>query len=274
MIPRRLHPAIRALAIQRGWAHEPPFQYPFAEIMERDGSVRPQYMWGTLCAAFLAKHLGIARISAIEFGVAGGNGLLELQRIAVAVEQLSGITVEVHGFDSGRGLPRPNDYRDLPQLWGEGNYRMDVPRLQARLTTAKVHLGPVAETVPRVLSASPPAPVGFVSFDLDMYSSTMDAFSLFETADGVLLPRVVCCFDDILGYSHSDFSGERLAIAEFNQGHAMRKISPIYGLRYIVEDKAWTEMMYMFHAFDHERYTDYDGTNPLREIPLAEPDDE
>jgi hypothetical protein len=80
----------------------------------------------------------------------------------------------------------------------------------------------------------------------------------------------VCYFDDIIGYSHSDFSGERLAIAEFNDHHTMQKLSKIHGLRYIVQDELWTDMMYMFHAFDHARYNDYDGSNPMREIPLQD----
>ena len=37
-----------------------------------------------------------------------------------------------------------------------------------------------------------------------------------------------------MGATHSDFAGERLAIAEFNVAHQMRKISPVYGLKYYV----------------------------------------
>jgi hypothetical protein len=193
-----------------------------------------------------------------------------LERIAARTERLSGVRVDVYGFDTGQGLPKPLDYRDLPQLWGEGFYRMDVGRLQQRLERSRLILGPVAETVPRVLAESPPSPVGFVAFDLDMYSSTRDALALFDGDASVLLPRIVCCFDDIIGYSHSDFSGERLAISEFNDHHTMRKLSKIHGLRYVVQDKIWTEMMYMFHAFDHARYNDHDGSNPMREIPLQD----
>jgi hypothetical protein len=269
LIPARLRPRARTFAVRQGWVREPPFLYPFAEIMERDTSVRPQYVWGCLCAASLAQNLGLSRISVIEFGVAGGNGLLELERIASKVETLSGVSIDVYGFDSGRGLPKPKDYRDLPQLWAEGDYRIDVDGLRARLSRAKLVLGRVADTVPHLVSGDALAPVGFVSFDLDMYSSTVEAFVLFDARHDLLLPRVVCAFDDIVGYSHSDFAGERLAISEFNQAHETRKISRIYGLRYILRDQAWTQMMYLFHDFEHQRYTDYDGTNPLRQIPLT-----
>lgn len=246
----------------------PRMRYPFEQVMLKYPAGRPSYRWGTLCAAYLAKALGYPRISVIEFGVAGGGGLLKLEEIAAWVEQQTGVAIDVYGFDTGTGLTKPQDYRDLPQLWQEGDYRMDVERLRSRLTRARLVLGPVETTVPEFL-AEAPAPVGFIAFDLDLYSSTMHAFQLFEGSDEVLLPRVVCYFDDIIGFSHGDFNGERLAIHEFNAGHQLRKISAIYGLRYVLDmDKVWTEMMFMFHAFDHARYNDYDGMNFIPELSL------
>ena len=40
-----------------------------------------------LQAGYLAKALGMPRISAIEFGVAGGNGLMALENAAELVEK-------------------------------------------------------------------------------------------------------------------------------------------------------------------------------------------
>jgi hypothetical protein len=146
---------------------------------------------------------------------------------------------------------------------------MDAERLQARLRSAKLMLGPVSETVPSFIAARP-APIGFVSFDLDLYSSTVDAFGIFTAEPALLLPRVTCYFDDIIGFSHGDFSGERLAIAEFNEANETRKISKLYGLRYVlVQDKWWTDMMYMFHLFDHPSYNTPDRTNTKTELPLG-----
>lgn len=263
----RLGRAVDRAAIKLGFV-EPEMAYPFAEVMLKYPVGRPSYRWGTLCAAFLGKALGYEKISVIEFGVAGGNGLAKLESIAAEVERVAGVTIEVYGFDTGEGLTKPQDYRDLPQLWKEGDYRMDVELLESRLERAKLLLGPVAETVPKFIDSGA-APVGFISFDLDLYSSTMDAFRLLDATEQALLPRVVCYFDDIIGFSHGDFNGERLAIHEFNDAHELRKISQIYGLRYVLEtDKVWTEMMYMFHAFDHGRYNDYDESNFVRDIPL------
>src|SRR4051812_4939861 len=45
---------------------------------------RPQYLWPVLHAAHSASALGIPAIAALEFGVAGGNGLLALERAAKA----------------------------------------------------------------------------------------------------------------------------------------------------------------------------------------------
>lgn len=239
--------------------------------MARHPSSRPQYFFGTLSAAFLAKALGIPKVSTVELGVAGGNGLLELERIGRELSAITGVEIEVYGFDSGTGLPKPQDYRDLPQMWKEGYYGMDVDRLRGRLTKAKLILGPVSETVPAFLGGTI-APLGFVAFDLDIYSSTRDALRLFDAPTSKLLPRVHCYFDDIIGFSHGDHNGERLAIDEFNADHDVRKLSKIYGLRYVLElDQVWTEMVYMLHAFDHERYSDFDGSNTMTEIPLLEP---
>src|SRR5262249_55178895 len=139
---------------------------------------------------------------------------------------------------------------------------MDVSALKRRLTRSRLHLGLVEESVPKFIG-SQPAPIAFVSFDLDYYSSTVHAFKLFEADQSLLLPRVHCYFDDILGFTCSEFTGEPLAISEFKQKHAMRKISPVFGLRHFLppefRDEAWSEMMYMAHLFDHDLYGTKDG---------------
>jgi hypothetical protein len=234
----------------------------FATILSDPSRIhRPNYTWGVLHAAQVAKAIGINRISLIEFGVAGGNGLVSLEHTAVRVEEALDIGIDVYGFDTGKGLPKPRDYRDLPSLWREGDYRMDVEKLKKTLQRAELILGPVETSVPAFLS-SKPAPVGFVAFDLDYYSSTMASFKLLETDVSLLLPRIYCYFDDIMGHIYSDFTGERLAIREFNNEHR-RKISPIYGLKYFLPkpyaEQVWTEMMYIAHIFDHPLYSANDG---------------
>ena len=194
---------------------------------------RPAYVWGVLQGVALAKVLRYPRVAVIEFGVAGGAGLLSLEGIAEYVEQLVNIKIEVHGFDSGKGLPVFKDYRDMPYLWAEGFFPMEKEKLLERLNRAQLHLGLVELTVPEFLQA-PVAPVAFVSFDLDMYTSTKQALSLLNGDPDHLLPRVACYFDDTMGYAANDYAGERLAIAEFNAEHLMRKLCPHHGLKFFV----------------------------------------
>ena len=223
---------------------------------------RSHFTWCLLHAARLARALRIPRISVLELGVAGGNGLVALEAAAGPVERLLGVGLEIFGFDAGTGLPKPQDPRDLPNLYREGIYAMDEPLLRARLRRSDLRIGLVADTIGTFMGERHP-PVGFVSVDLDLYSSTRDALRLFAGDPELLLPRVHCFFDDIMGFTFADHNGERLAIAEFNAGHAHRKLSPIHGLRHFVPPEEfhsiWTEQVYLAHVLDHPRYGEFDG---------------
>lgn len=225
------------------------------------GKCRPNYSWSVVQAAHLAKAIGLSRISVIEFGVAGGNGLLALERAAEIVESMFDVGIDVYGFDSGKGLPKPVDYRDLPHFWRESSFVMEEDKLRERLRRAQLWIGPVAETVPAFIE-SKPAPVGFIAFDLDYYSSTKEALRVLEADREMLMPRIHCYFDDILGFSYSEFTGERLAIQEFNDAHRFRKVSLIRGLQYYLlpayRDEPWSQQMFLAHLFDHPLYGHFD----------------
>jgi hypothetical protein len=139
---------------------------------------------------------------------------------------------------------------------------MDEEGLRKRLQRARLVLGLVDESIPAFMK-SKPAPIAFVSFDLDYYSSTVQALKLLEAEPDLVLPRIYCYFDDILGFTYSEYNGERLAIAEFNASHEMRKISPIYGLRYCLPARysmaQWAEQFYIAHIFDHGLYCEQDN---------------
>jgi hypothetical protein len=234
----------------------------FPWCLEQNLRTRPQYLWGTLLAVRIAKAIGLPRIGVAEFGVAGGNGLLALEQAADAAAELVGVEVQVYGFDGGSGMPAPRDHRDVPWLIEPGWFELDEPALRERLTSAELVLGPVAETVPAFLGTDH-APIGFAAFDLDYYSSTMEAFALLD-ADGTrLLPRLPCYFDDVFGYGWSDFNGERAAIRDFNAAHDERKLGKIHGLRYSLPASQlalpWHEQMYLMHAFDHPHYSTHEG---------------
>ena len=105
--------------------------------------------------------------------------------------------------------------------------------------------------------------MAFVSFDLDLYSSTIEALRLFEGDAEVLLPRVHCYFDDITGFTYADFNGERRAILEFNERKSLRKISSFYGLSHYVPSRCagdlWVEKMHLAHILDHPLYGEPDS---------------
>jgi hypothetical protein len=230
----------------------------FRHIYSADPACRrPAYLWGVLEGVGLAKVLGFPRVSVVEFGVAGGNGLLALERVAAQVEKMVGVAIDVYGFDTGIGLPASKDYRDVPYLWNEGYFPMDKGQLTKRLQRAQLKLGLVESTLPEFLG-SPFAPVAFISFDLDLYTGTQHALKLLEASSDRLLPRVSCYFDDIMGYGYNDHTGERLAMAEFNAQHALRKVSLNYGLKWFVppqnQHDIWVETMYLAHIFEHPLY--------------------
>ena len=223
-------------------------------------------------AALEAKALGLPAISAVEFGVAGGNGLVLLEQYAEQVERATSVRCHVIGFDGGEGMPEPVDYRDLPYIWQPGFFKMDVERLKKRLRGAELVLGDVAQTVIEFNARGTAPPIGFVSFDLDFYWSTMEAFRLFDQAPERLLPRVFCYFDDCIGDDwelHSRFAGELLAIEDFNRQHPMRKVAPIYGLSHKRRrPAAWNDMTFVMHCFDHPRYNDHVHPNRDWHLPL------
>jgi hypothetical protein len=210
---------------------EPPFRLAtkaavslFSDPVRRslwDVSPRPQYLLGLITAAFQAKKQGISEITAIEFGVAGGNGLLAMQREAESVRKHLSVRVDVVGFDTGNGLTKPlPDYRDHPDIWGAGDYPMDVEMLRSKLNSStELILGDLAETAQKWLLAEKHSPIGFISIDVDYYSSTRSALQVLRTGVANMLQHVPMYVDDIdMIYTHSK-GGELYAIEEFNQNN-------------------------------------------------------
>lgn len=237
---------------------------PFYEFEDRlDWSTydRTHYMYGLYHSALQAKALGMDKISAIEFGVAGGNGLVTMEEYSKIITSETGVKIETYGFDMGSGMPEPLDYRDLEYIWKPGFFEMDVDALKARLSKSKLILGNVKETVRNFIKDYKPAPIGFISFDLDYYSSTVDAFELFKGSDANILPRVFCYFDDMVGDDwelHNEYTGEYAAILEYNENNSEQKITKIHGLmhkRRIIEP--WNDKMFVHHRFNHKLYNEH-----------------
>ena len=116
----------------------------------------------------------------------------------MAVEREFPVKIDVYGFDAGTGLPEPKGYRDLPYIWKAGFFAMDQSKLQERLKSARLVIGDVKQTVPTFFSAFKAAPLAAAMFDLDYWSSTLDALDIFKVEEAHLLPRVFCYFDDVI----------------------------------------------------------------------------
>jgi hypothetical protein len=220
----------------------------------------PHYAYGVYWSAYLASRLRLPRVTAIEFGVAGGRGLVALEKASMEIERALGIEIDVIGFDNGNGMPAPVDYRDLPHIWAQGFYRMDYDALKKRLKKAILIMGDVNETVGEWVRTST-APVGFAAFDLDYYSSTKAALNIFEGSATTHLPRVHCYFDDVSRNAvacMNPYVGELLAIQEFNDSHDSRKISRIELMReQRPRYEPWQGKTCVMHDFQHPSYNEH-----------------
>ena len=218
--------------------------------------LRQQHAFGLLKAADNARACRLEALTVVEFGVASGAGLLNLCEIGRRVTRATGVRLDIVGFDTGTGMPEPKDYRDHPEYYAAGDFPVDRPALAARLpSNARVIYGDIERTVPEFRrSLTSAAPVGFVSLDVDYYSSSRAALQLFEDADPRrYLPWVVLYLDDVMFDGHNEWCGELLAVSEFNAAHPARKIGRFNFLRNtrVFRNPAWIDHMHMLHVLDH-----------------------
>jgi hypothetical protein len=236
----------------------------YIELLDQDKVPRPHYGYCILKAAEQAKILGYDKISVLEFGVAGGNGLLNIEWHIKKIKKVLDMNFEVYGFDTGKGLPRSSDPRDVPYLWFEGDFVMDEELLRSRLDHAHLVIGDVKETVKNFFDRYKPAPVACIFEDLDYYTSTLDSFEIFNTNPNNYLPRIPIYFDDVIGrfeFPMNEYIGELAAINKFNEVFEAKKIAKINYLRLKRRVSAkWNEQIYIFQDFGHPKYSE-----PIRE---------
>jgi tetratricopeptide (TPR) repeat protein len=235
---------------------------------------RPQYAYGLHRACELARSLGIERITAIEFGVAGGNGLVALEENAAELRTLSGVRIDVVGFDTGGGLYEPADVRDMPYFFAAGLYAIDEPALRERLGHARLVLGDAAETFPGLLTDLE-GPIGVLSFDMDVYSATAGVLRHLGdgAADERFLPRFSVYFDDVSGFQGQDynrFTGELLAIDEFNEENSQVKLAEDRTFRTLPVNRTWHHGTYTMHRFAHPEYDTYISPADARSLSLRD----
>jgi hypothetical protein len=236
--------------------------FSYRERLFADAIVRSHYGVCIYEAAQLATRLGYPKMSVIEFGCGGGNGLLNAEMHIAEISKLFPVKIELYGFDSGEGLPAGEDYRDLLHYFRPGQFQMTTKVLQSRLSLAKLVLGNVKDTCRTFFSEYNPAPIGAIFHDLDYYSSTRDALTLFDGDSRYFLPRAFMYFDDIIGdntWLANEYVGEELAIQEFNQSHPTKKIVPNRRLPLRYFDEPWAHQIFNYHDFAHPDYTAFVG---------------
>lgn len=224
---------------------------------ERLGKLTPPWTaYGLLMAARSAQKYGYKSISAVEFGVANGRGLRRMTNLTERVSASTGIKISVFGFDTAEGLPAPEDYRDHPELFSEGDYPMqNFDALQAELAgRAKLIIGDIRKigSLDEILAGA--GPLGFASVDVDIYTSAKSALKLItDSSSESLMPTVGLHFDDVWSeWGYNRFAGELLAIDDSNDESETRKIDKDRYVEYWHdESKAWHAAMYMLHALDH-----------------------
>ena len=224
----------------------------FRDVERRGLLERPTYAYGLLRAADIAKFFGYREVTVCEFGVAAGDGLLNMIELADRISSETEIRFRIVGFDTGNGLPPLNGgYKDHPEIWAAGDYPMRPDELQKRIDgRAELILGDIRDTVPPFierLSAS--APLGFISVDVDIYTSTRDALKVLLGPAELYTGAVSVYFDDVRHFFANRWCGELAAIEEFNAEHPLRKLDVDYSRRHF--DKPWFSSFYICHLLDH-----------------------
>ena len=202
-------------------------------------------------AADQAAKAGIKRLTLVEFGVANGAGLVISARLRKSDE---GDRDRVQCIRI-RYRQRHAAY-DHPEIYQEGDFPSDVSRLRAALPPfAQLIIGDIAETLPDfVNSLSADCPLGFVSVDVDYYSSSKKTLDIFRSDPDKYMPVTLLYLDDIADDSSNPWAGEYLAVREFNEENRLRKIAPFNMLRAqrMLKNARWMDQIYTMHVLDHE----------------------
>ena len=120
-------------------------------------------------SAIQAKKLGYENITVLELGVAGGNGIIALEKYKKNIEKLTKVKIRIVGFDTGEGLPKIDNKFDLPFYWKAGQFKTDKKKLETQIDS-KIIYGDVNDTMDEFIKTNPENIVA-IFFDLDLLIS-------------------------------------------------------------------------------------------------------
>jgi hypothetical protein len=224
---------------------------------------RPGYSYGIYNAAIQAKSLGHSTMGILEFGVAQGNGIKVMQKICKEISKEINVNFAIYGFDGASGLPESHNLKDQIYFWRENmfsNNNKNYSNIENHIT--KIIIGSVESTSVNFIEVHKPPVIGFVAFDLDYYTSTKAAFSLFNKINiNNFLPRVECFMDDTASFNYlsaSSHTGVLLAINEFNQQDSDIQILQKVGIgRSRKQLSGWFDACFVLHNFNHDKYNEF-----------------
>ncbi len=192
---------------------------------------RPDIFVSICLATAQAICWGKEGISLIELGVRHGSGLSFIVKIAEHLTDKIGMKYHIYGFDTFGGMPDLVGSEDHHEIWSKGQFKPKhtydemVELFKGKATLIK---GDVKDTVGKFLvdQLDINYPIGFISLDLDLYSSTRSGLKVLEDVNyNKYIPAVTMIADnqDYL-ITYNDWCGEGLAIKEFNEDNKFRKI--------------------------------------------------
>ena len=258
-----------SLLFKRIFGYEKPLRVALLGYLSlKFKSFKPHYESILYEACLESKKLGIKNVSVLELGVAGGAGILALEKYKKRIEKVLDMSIEVYGFDTGEGLPKIEMNEDLPFLWKEGLYNIDKTALENKIKS-KIFYGDVKNTIDDFIKINKNK-VCCIFFDLDLYTSTINFLNQIPKIEEHLLPRVLCYFDDVYVFENyiNQFNGVFKAIDEFNANLSDFKLG--YSVDHFKDFKfplAKTSI-YTLHSFKNNLYKKYISSNIESDLSL------
>tara|TARA_Y100000294_G_scaffold160935_1_gene164955 strand:- start:507 stop:1331 length:825 start_codon:yes stop_codon:yes gene_type:complete len=203
-----------------------PNKRDFINLIKQGVLPRPHYALGALFAAHQATFFGYKKFTLIEFGCWNNEGLIDLDHWCSIIKKLYNIDYQIYGFDSGKGLPESNHNKDVKYKWSSNDFAVNKFYSIKKLNNVKLIVGNVKNTINDFIKKNfSQEPIGFISFDMDYFTSTSQSFKIFKSQQKNFIPRPILYFDDFI--LTSEFEGEYLAINNFNSKNKNNKISSI-----------------------------------------------
>lgn len=230
---------------------------------------RPNYETIMFESCLEAKKLNYKEITILELGVAGGNGIISLEKYKKKIQKILDIKINIVGFDYGEGLPNSKNKYDLPFQWKMGQYKVDKNSLKKKINS-KIFYGDIKDTIKDFANTNPKN-ISCIMFDLDFYTSTKNFLDQILLIESFLTPRVFCYFDDVFSMNHwiNEHNGELLAIKEFNKKNSNLKLG--LALDNVTDFKfpLAKNQLFIMHNFIHEDYNKFIGIDTNDENTIA-----